>query len=124
MSTPQQTIVIVDDNELASELLAEFLAMLGHEVKVAASGAQALEVCAQARPQIVLVDIVLPDIDGYELARRLRAAVDPAPCCIALSGLPQGDDRAREDVFDAWVEKPADLSVLEDLIAGIASRAG
>jgi len=123
MSTPQQTIVVVDDNELASELLSEFLAIQGHEVKVAADGAQALDLCAQMRPQIVIVDIVLPDMDGHELARRLRETLTPPPACIALSGLPRTTQSGEPEVFDAWIEKPADLSALEDLIANIASKA-
>lgn len=123
MSTPQQTIVVVDDNELASELLSEFLAILGHDVKVAATGAQALDICAQMQPQIVIVDIVLPDMDGHSLASRLRQTLSPPPVCIALSGLPKTTPASGEEVFDAWIEKPADLSALEDLIANIASRA-
>lgn len=122
MSTAPQTIVIIDDNELASELLSEFLAMLGHEVKVAATGSQAMAVCQQTRPHIVIVDIILPDMDGHALARTLRDTLDPAPVCIAMSGLPKTSPPCGEEVFDAWLEKPADLSALEKLIAGIASR--
>ena len=122
MPKPQQTIVVVDDNELASELLSEFLTILGHKVEVAANGSDAMALCAQMRPQIVIVDIVLPDMDGQELARRLRSTLSPAPVCIALSGLPKTPHPSGEEVFDVWLEKPADLAALENLIADIASR--
>ncbi|OZI62056.1 response regulator [Bordetella genomosp. 11] len=113
--TPLQ-ILIVDDNEMASELLSEFVDLLGHKCRAAATGRAAIEACDAARPDVVVTDIVLPDLDGYELAARLRARFGQEIRIIALSGLPRNNDRAEASNFDAWLEKPLDLSVLERLL--------
>jgi CheY-like chemotaxis protein len=110
-------ILIVDDNEMASELLSEFIELLGHGAKAAANGQEAIAACAQHRPDIVITDIVLPDLDGYELAARLRTQFGKTLRIIALSGMPRNDERQEAAAFDAWLEKPLDLTVLERLLA-------
>lgn len=122
MTAPAVTIVVVDDNELASELLGELLASLGHRVTVATTGLSALEACAGICPDILLTDIMLPDIDGYELALRLRAACKPPPLCVALSGLSRNPEHPGDEVFAAWIEKPADMGTLEAVISGLSAR--
>ena len=116
MTDKKLQILIVDDNEMASELLSEFIDLLGHQPLAAANGGDAIAACATYRPDIVITDIVLPDLDGYELAARLRAKFGKEIRIIALSGLPRNNDREEAANFDAWLEKPLDLSVLERLL--------
>jgi two-component system OmpR family response regulator len=110
-------ILIVDDNEMAAELLGEFLELTGHSIRIAHSGGDALEAARDYAPEVVIVDIVLPDTDGYALAGGLRKAIASGCKIIALSGLPQNMRRGDHTIFDAWLEKPADLDVLEELVA-------
>lgn len=116
MTDKNLQILIVDDNEMASELLAEFIDLLGHQSEAAANGGDALAACDARRPDVVITDIVLPDLDGYELAARLRAKFGSEIRILALSGLPKDNGRAEASNFDAWLEKPLDLSVLERLL--------
>ncbi|CAM3765356.1 Response regulatory domain-containing protein [Bordetella sputigena] len=109
-------ILIVDDNEMASELLSEFVELLGHGSQTTATAGAAIAACEARRPDVVITDIVLPDLDGYELASRLRAAYGKELRILALSGLPRNNDRAEAVNFDAWLEKPLDLSVLERML--------
>lgn len=109
-------ILIVDDNEMASELLSEFIELLGHGSRTTATAGEAIAACEARRPDVVITDIVLPDLDGYELASRLRAAYGKELRILALSGLPRNNDRAEAINFDAWLEKPLDLSVLERML--------
>jgi len=110
-------VLLVDDNDMASELLAEFLTLSGIEVRIAATGAEALARSAEFQPDAVILDILLPDTDGYALAGQLRAQhAGHAPRLIALSGLPRDGQRGDADVFDIWVEKPADPDSLVALV--------
>ncbi len=103
-------ILVVDDNEDAAWLLGEALRMLGHEVRVAHDGRSALATTATWSPEIALLDIGLPGMDGFELCRELGQLASP-PHCIAVSGYGQPRDReqAREAGFDAHFVKPVDL---------------
>lgn len=116
MTDKNLQILIVDDNEMASELLSEFIELLGHRSVVAATAGEAIDACDTGRPDVIITDIVLPDLDGYELAARLRAKFGKDIRIIALSGLPRNNDRAEASNFDTWLEKPLDLSVLERLL--------
>lgn len=110
-------VLLVDDNAMASELLADFMSLSGIDVRRAASGAEALEQSAAFLPHAIIVDIVLPDTDGYLLANRLREQhAQQPPRLIALSGLPRDPQRRSVDVFDSWVEKPADPHTLVKLV--------
>lgn len=122
MSAERLQVLIVDDNEMASELLSEFVSLLGHDAQTSANGTDALEKCRGYRPGIVITDIVLPDFDGYELATRLREQLGSEARIFALSGMPRNNDRPEVAAFDAWLEKPLDLSTLEDLLAGIGGK--
>ncbi len=108
--TVRRRVLVVDDNEDAAQSLSHLLEFSGHEVHRAYSGPAALAAAAEVRPDVILLDIGLPEIDGYEVARRLRA--DPALAnvlLIALSGYCQDEDRrrSREAGFDHHVGKPA-----------------
>ena len=112
-------ILIIDDNADAGEILAMLLRGSGHEVESALDGPSALKIFAQVRPQVVLCDIGLPGMDGYELAARMReCGQGPMPVMIALTGY--GDshnrDRALAAGFDHHVVKPADPEALLRII--------
>lgn len=95
-STVPRRVLVVDDNEDAAESLAALLRIFGHEVSVAFDGEQALEIAPELRPDVVLLDLGMPRMDGHEVARRMRAAPWGAPMkIVALSGFGDGTDRAR-----------------------------
>lgn len=108
-------VLIVDDNEDATELLAETLNSAGYETMVAFDGPEALRVVATTPPDVALIDIGLPVMDGYELAAHLREA-RPASALrlIALTGYGQERDRERSRAvgFDLHLVKPVDLDTL------------
>lgn len=119
---PSRRILLVEDNLDAAELLSEHLDSLGHDVHVAHDGPAALATAARVRPEVVLLDIGLPGLDGYEVARRLRATdLDPPPVIIAITGYGQDDDRKRssEAGFAHHLTKPFEARVLERLLAEI-----
>ncbi|MEP6768404.1 MAG: ATP-binding protein [Acidobacteriota bacterium] len=112
-------ILVVDDNVDAAEGLSDFLRALGHSVRTVHDGASAIEVATIVRPEIVLLDIGLPDIDGHQVARRLREDRHlRASLLIALTGYGQERDRerSREAGFDHHLVKPVDLGRLESLL--------
>lgn len=116
---PGRTILIVEDNADAREALRMLLELDGHAVEAAAEGVEALEIARAKDPDIALVDIGLPGIDGYEVARRVRARDRRRPLLIALTGYGQPEDRRRatEAGFDSLLVKPVDPSALSDLLA-------
>jgi two-component system, sensor histidine kinase len=120
-------ILLVEDNPDNRESLQELLAFEGHRVEVAADGPEALARAASVRPEIAIIDIGLPGMDGFEVARRLRASLGPGVVLVALSGYGQPEDRrkATEAGFNAHVTKPAGLPELEALLApgALPSRA-
>jgi PAS domain S-box-containing protein len=111
-------VLIVDDNRDAADSLALLLQFEGRQTLCVYSGEEALQVVAAFDPQLVLLDIGLPGIDGYEVARRLRAAASDLRV-IALSGYGQIEDRQRSAAagFDAHLVKPVDLDALKHALA-------
>ena len=101
-------ILVVDDNEDAADLLVATLCELGHVARVAYDGPSAIEIAAELEPDIALLDIGLPVMDGYELARRLRERQDPGLRLVAITGYGQSTDRERahDAGFDAHFAKP------------------
>ncbi len=115
-------VLVVDDNADAAQMLATLLEAHGHAVSVEYDGTGGLARALRERPDVMLLDIGLPDMDGHELARRLRASPDTANAyLIALTGYGQGEDRerARAAGFDRHLVKPADLSELLRILAGV-----
>jgi CheY-like chemotaxis protein len=112
-------VLVVDDNQEAAEATGEFLGTLGHAVAIATEGSAAVDLAATFHPQVCLVDLELPEIDGYEVARRLRRGHSPALRLIALTGSGRDEDRERTKAagFDAHLVKPIDLGVLERAVA-------
>jgi signal transduction histidine kinase len=116
-------ILIVDDNADAAESLAIVLREQGHRVRVAHEARSALAHAAAAPPRVVLLDIGLPDMDGLELARRLRSLKSTrGALLVALTGYGQAGDRERSQAagFDFHLVKPADPSRIAALIADLA----
>ena len=114
-------ILVVDDNIDAAQTLQVLLDSLGHEVRVANDGRGAIETATEFRPDVVLLDIGMPGMDGYEVARRLRTlkASDPPLRIVAVTGWGQDLDRqrSREAGFDVHLVKPVDLEQLENILA-------
>ena len=116
-----ERVVVVDDNRDAAELVGEMLAAVGHEVSVAHDALQALSLITRVRPTVMILDIGLPVMDGYELATRIREEFgEHAPRLIAVTGYGLDHDRARsrEIGFEAHLVKPVDL---EKLLAAVAA---
>ena len=113
-------ILVVDDNRDAADLLATLTNILGHATAVAHDGAAALRLAPAFQPDLVLLDLGMPGIDGYEVARRLRAAPGGAALIlVALTGWggEQERGRTREAGFDLHLTKPATLATLEQAFA-------
>jgi signal transduction histidine kinase len=113
-------ILLADDNRDALDSLATLLQCDGHEVHTAADGAEALAVAAECHPDVVLLDIGMPKLDGYEVARRIRAEPwGKATILIALTGWGQDEDRrrSREVGFDSHLVKPLDPEALSTFLA-------
>jgi CheY-like chemotaxis protein len=113
-------VLVVDDNRDAADAMAVLLSVDGHEIATAYAGASALASAESALPEVVLLDIGLPDITGYEVARRLRA-LDGGDriTIVAISGWGQARDKqlAFESGFDAHLTKPADPSQVRALLS-------
>ncbi len=108
----------MDDNQDTVHSLARLLTMRGHQVATAFDGVAALKLAHEFHPDILLLDLGLPGIDGYELARRLRAEGFSQTPIVAISGYAQASDRARsrEAGFNYHFAKPVDFDALADLI--------
>ncbi len=123
MSTAARRILLADDNRDALETLARLLQLDGHEIHKAVDGVQALEAADRVRPDLVLLDIGMPGMDGYEVARRIRSQPwGRAATLVALSGWGQESDRkrSREAGFDSHCIKPLDPQRLSMLLASLS----
>ena len=112
-------VLVIEDNVDAGDSLADVLELSGHRVVVARDGMSGIAKAREVKPDVVLCDIGLPDVNGYEVARELRR--DPelsAVRLIALSGYAQPEDRerARQAGFDAHLAKPASVDDLNALL--------
>jgi signal transduction histidine kinase len=130
-ATPDATatvrrILVADDNRDALDSLVELLAMAGHETHKAGDGPQALEAATRLRPEVILLDIGMPGLDGYEVARQIRAqSWGRQPTLVALTGWGQDNDRKRssEAGFDAHWVKPLELHRLWNLLESLPDSA-
>jgi CheY-like chemotaxis protein len=124
-AAPQgRRILLVDDNRDAADSLALLLGLDGHDVRVAYAGQPALELAHQFQPEVAIVDLGLPDVNGYDVARLLRRDAALAHIVlIALTGWGQEEHRRRafEAGFDHHLAKPVDLAQLAVLIGGTAA---
>jgi CheY-like chemotaxis protein/two-component sensor histidine kinase len=120
--TVRHRVVVVDDNVDSAETLGRLLELMGHEVRTAHDGEAALGVVTQFQPDIVFLDIGLPKLNGYEVAKRIRSdgASSPAMRLIALTGWGQEGDRLRskDAGFDFHLTKPADPEQIVRIMRG------
>ena len=119
-------IIVVDDNRDAADMLGGLLTAAGHRVLVAYNGDDALRRAAAFKPQIGLLDISMPGMDGYQLASRLRSDTQlPALFLVAITGRGQEEDRQRAMTagFDTHLLKPADPDRITALLSEIAFTA-
>ncbi|MFO7564766.1 MAG: CheR family methyltransferase [Enhygromyxa sp.] len=119
---PALRVLVVDDEPDGALSLAELLRSYGHEVRIADDGRAALELASSFGPRLVLLDLGLPDIDGYELAPQLRERLDPAARIVAVTGYRRDDERLREAGFDGHLIKPPSPEQLAEQL-GAAHRA-
>jgi CheY-like chemotaxis protein len=112
-------ILVVEDHEDSREMMRHFLESAGHRVSEAADGATGVVEALRLRPDVAVIDVGLPGLDGYEVAKRIRDAQLASIRLIALSGhgLPQDRSRASEAGFDEHLVKPVTPQELADVLA-------
>ncbi|HET9796288.1 MAG TPA: ATP-binding protein [Thermoanaerobaculia bacterium] len=123
-SASPRRILIVEDNTDLAEGLAMLLRLDGHSVETAADGLAAIARCSELRPDVVLLDLGLPDMDGFETARRLRPMLAPSALLVALTGYGKEDERVRSEKadFDRHVVKPVGFDELRRILAEVDLR--
>jgi len=117
--TPQRRILVADDNRDAADSLATMLSLMGHEARAAYDGLGAVETAATFRPDVIVLDVGMPRVDGYEAARRIRKEPwSNGVVLVALTGWGQEEDRARarNAGFDHHLTKPATIDAIVHLI--------
>ena len=119
-------MLIVDDNEAAADLLKELLSLQDHTARCCYTAQQALDASAREHYDVALVDLMLPDMPGTEVARRLRSAADGRPpLLVAISGYSTQDAAGAEarTLFDHYLQKPIDFDALDRILAAPGERA-
>jgi CheY-like chemotaxis protein/nitrogen-specific signal transduction histidine kinase len=123
-SRPPRRVVIADDNRDAAEMLSMVLNLSGHDVHIAYSGTEALDLIGRIKPDVAILDIGMPEMDGYQLAKKIREQPENRSIIlIALTGWGQATDkhRAEEAGFDHHCTKPVDPNDLEQYFYGTIS---
>jgi PAS domain S-box-containing protein len=123
---PKRRILVVDDSQDAARSMARVLRLRGNETRTACDGAEAVHVAEEFRPEVILMDVGMPHVDGYEATRRIRQQPwGQSITIIALTGWGQEGDRveSREAGCDGHLVKPVDLAELEKLLAELAAEA-
>jgi len=121
----RKRVLVIDDNDDARRSLAVLLSFDGHETFEAPNGVRGAELARHARPEVALIDIGLPDINGYEVARRIRADLGKSVTLVAVTGYGQPEDQraAFEAGFDAHLVKPVTLDQLNETLATVRTDA-
>ncbi len=111
-------VLIVDDNHDAADVMAAMLELMGHHAEVAYDGIKALQLASDLEPDLILLDLGLPDMDGFEVARRLRRLPNRIPRLVALTGYGADEDKRRtsEAGFDEHVIKPATPATVSEIV--------
>jgi PAS domain S-box-containing protein len=118
-------VLIVDDNEDAARTLAKILEMTGHQVRLAYDGPSALQAVLDYRPEVVLLDIGLPELDGFEVARQIRQQAElSGMVLVALTGYGREADRqlSQDAGFDYHLVKPASLNDIEKILSSVSMQ--
>ncbi|MEZ4296677.1 MAG: response regulator [Polyangiaceae bacterium] len=118
---PARRVLVVDDNQDAAESFAELVESFGYETRVALDGPSALAECEAWKPELVFLDIGLPGMSGYDVARELRRRDVRRPVLVALTGYGQESDRrkSREAGFALHLLKPPKVDALESVLAAL-----
>lgn len=118
VSATDRRVLVVDDNEDAADSLATLLNVMHYQVRVAYDGPEAIEAADEFAPAVALLDIGLPKLSGYDIARHIRSTRGDDVLLVAITGWGQEEDKrkAREAGFDHHFTKPADFEVLLQLI--------
>jgi CheY-like chemotaxis protein len=119
-SSRKRRVLVVDDNEQAAKVLGMLLQALGNDVQIASDGLSAVEVAARFQPHVVLLDIGMPKLNGFDTARRIRELPDGKQIVLAaVTGWGQEEDkrRSKEAGFDHHIVKPVDPGMLRKLLA-------
>jgi CheY-like chemotaxis protein len=112
-------VLIVDDNAAVVRSLSRLVRMLGHDIRVAFDGHEALRIAEQFQPEVVLMDIGMPNLSGYDVAREIRSRRGGGVTLVAVTGWGGEADRrrSRDAGFDRHLTKPIEASVLEDVLS-------
>jgi CheY-like chemotaxis protein len=122
--TRRLSVLVVDDDRDGAETLADILRLAGHEVRVALTPTTAAIEATSFAPDALLLDIGIPGMDGYRLARRLCDLLGRKPLMVAVTGYDGLEDRSRREGFDHHFLKPADPAAIEGVLSGHAHRLG
>ncbi len=114
----RKSVLVVDDDALTLSLVATLLESQGHRVESVRDGVSALNAVQHRRPDLVLVDIALPRMDGYTLTKKLRDQLGPDIPIVGLTGRPGRNPEAeRAAGFSGWIEKPFEVSALLETVS-------
>ena len=116
-----KSILVVDDSHDLANTTSMLLGLLGYETRTAYNGREAVDAANDERPDVVLLDLNMPVLDGFEAAREIRSRYpSPPPLIVAVSALagPAVEERLRQSGFDHYVTKPADITKLLGLVEG------
>jgi len=119
LAQPTRRVLVVDDHMPSAEMVAEILGLEGYEVRIAHTASEAMQEAQRFTPRVVILDIGLPDEDGFEVARKMKERNElQSTRLIALSGYGQSQypRRAREAGFERYLVKPVDLDELLALV--------
>lgn len=119
----RSTILVVEDNALNLKLVRDVLTHAGYDVVAATTGEDGIRLAAEEHPDLVLMDLQLPGIDGVEALRRIRASADQKMPVVAVTAfaMPGDRDRALRDGFDGYLEKPLRVRALPQQVARMLS---
>jgi len=123
--TGGRRILVADDDQDSAESLAMLFQMMGHDVRSALNGLEAVDVAANFRPDLIVLDIGMPGLDGYEVCRRIRQQPwAQAVVIAALTGWTRDEDkdRSQEAGFDHYLVKPIDPQALTDLVGRVSGQ--
>lgn len=124
--TRRHRVVVADDGRDSADSMAMLLTVMGHDVRVAYDGQEAIDVAETFRPHVMILDVGMPKLDGYEAARRVREqSWGREVLLVAMTGWGREDDhrRSEESGFDRHFTKPADMSEIQQVLAAFEGAA-